>query len=381
VVDGGYAAGGDGGAKCGARRVGVGRDAGQVGSPPRGGGGPHRRRDADDGRGQVGKPRGGDRSDQRGARQYERRQVEGLHGGHSPGGRGGRVGSYYADGRHQVKWRGFGGNAVRRSRLAGGVTPSRESSAAGSQAKQPPPDPGRSKSTTGSVTASRASSAAERSADEVAAAPATVAAQVPLPPSRPGTPPEAAGAAAATTADGGEDIMKQDSPPPVPPRVRPPAVEEAGPAGAESGALAQWTPPHAPVQLQEWHLRALYEAIPVPKQGPAWQWWLTRLSVQYELPDGVMTDLPALLEAADAPLLERVASRLSKVMDGATADDIPPVVAWEWVCCSPPYLGERDPDFHDQDARTERHVREASGILVIAAQVESTQIHVSARRD
>jgi len=42
----------------------------------------------------------------------------------------------------------------------------------------------------------------------------------------------------------------------------------------------------------------------------------------------VTTDLPALLEAADAPWVERVASRLSNGMDGATADDMPPVVAW-----------------------------------------------------
>jgi len=35
----------------------------------------------------------------------------------------------------------------------------------------------------------------------------------------------------------------------------------------------------------------------------------------------------------------------------------------------------------DEDARTERRVRAASGILVSATQVESTQLHVSARRD
>jgi len=102
--------------------------------------------------------------------------------------------------------------------------------------------------------------------------------------------------------------------------------------------------------------------------------------VQYEVPAGVTADLPALLEAADAPGVERVAVRLSNVMYGETADDIPPVLAWEWACCSLPYLGERDPHFHYQDARTERRVREASGILVSASQVESTQIHVSARR-
>jgi len=167
----------------------------------------------------------------------------------------------------------------------------------------------------------------------------------------------------------------------VPLRVRPPAVEEAGPAGAESGALVQWTPPHAPIQLGECRLRALYEAIPVPKQGPAWQRRLTRHPVQYELPAGVTADLPAALRAADAPWVERVTVRLSKVMDGATADEIPPVVPWKWACCSPPYLGERNPHFHRRDARTERRVREVSGILVSASQVDSTQIHVSARRD
>jgi len=109
--------------------------------------------------------------------------------------------------------------------------------------------------------------------------------------------------------------------------VRPPAVEEAGPAGAEAGALVQWTPPHAPSLLGEVRLRALYEAIPVPKQSPAWQRWLTRHPVQYELPAGVTADLPALLEAADAPWLERVVVRLSNVMGNATAGDIPPVVA------------------------------------------------------
>jgi len=175
--------------------------------------------------------------------------------------------------------------------------------------------------------------------------------------------------------------MEQDSPPPVPRRVRPPAFEEAGPAVAETGALVQWTPPHAPSQLGECRLRAPYEAIPVPKQGPAWQRWLTRHPVQYKLPAGVTADLPALLEAADAPWVERVAVRLSNVMEEATAGAVTPVVAWEWACCSPPYLEERDPHFHQQDARTERRVRDASGILVSATQVESTQIHVSARRD
>ena len=55
--------------------------------------------------------------------------------------------------------------------------------------------------------------------------------------------------------------------------------------------------------------------------------WLARNPVQYELPAGVATDLPALQEAGDAPWVERVAVRLSNVIDGATADDVPPVVA------------------------------------------------------
>ena len=273
------------------------------------------------------------------------------------------------------------GRAVRLSRPASGATPSRESSAAGSQATPPPLAPRRSKSTAGSATASRASRAAGRSSDENAAAPSPAAARVLLPPSRPGTPLAAAAAAAAAPAVGGEDPMEQDSPPPVPRRVRPPAVEEAGPAGAELGALVQWTPPHAPSQSGECRQRALYEAIPVSKQGPDWKRWLTRHPVQYELPAGVTADLPALLEAEDAPWVERVAARPSNVMDGATEDDVPPVVALEWACCFLPYSGESDPHFHHQDARTERRVRETSGILVSASQVESTQIHVSARRD
>jgi len=43
-------------------------------------------------------------------------------------------------------------------------------------------------------------------------------------------------------------------------------------------------------------------------------------------------------------------------------------------------LEEGDPHFNHQDARTERRVREASGILVLAFQVESNQVRVSARR-
>jgi len=55
-------------------------------------------------------------------------------------------------------------------------------------------------------------------------------------------------------------------------------------------------------------------------------------------------------------------------MDEATAGDFPPVVAWEWACCSPAFLGESEPYFHHQDALTERRVRQASGILVSASQ-------------
>jgi len=163
----------------------------------------------------------------------------------------------------------------------------------------------------------------------------------------------------------------------VPRRGRLPVVEESGPAGP--GAFVQGTPPAAPSQLRECRLRTLYFAIPLPKQGPAWQRWLTRHPVHYELPAGVATNLPALLEAGAAPWVERAAVRLSSVMEGATADDVPPVVAWEWACSSPPYLGEGDPHFHHQDARTERRVRQASGILVRAFQVESTQVHASAQ--
>jgi len=127
-------------------------------------------------------------------------------------------------------------------------------------------------------------------------------------------------------------------------------------------------------------LRTLSSAIPLPKQGPAWQRWLARHPLQYKLPAGVATDLPALLEAGDASWVELAALHLSNVMDGATADDVPSVVAWEWACSYPPYLEERDPHFHHQDARTKRRVREASGIRVRASQVESTQVHASARR-
>ena len=75
-----------------------------------------------------------------------------------------------------------------------------------------------------------------------------------------------------------------------------------------------------------------------------------------------------------------MASRPANMMDGATADHIPPVFAWVWACCSPPYFVKRDPHYHNQDARTESSVRDESRILVSAAHVERTQIHVSARR-
>jgi len=115
--------------------------------------------------------------------------------------------------------------------------------------------------------------------------PRTAAARVPLPPSRSGTPPAAAVAAAAAPGDGGDHPMDQESLPPVPRRGRLPVVEEAGPA--KPGALVQWTPPPAPSQLGECRLRTLYSAIPLPKQGPAWQRWPTRHPVQDELPAGV----------------------------------------------------------------------------------------------
>jgi len=105
------------------------------------------------------------------------------------------------------------GKAVRWSSPAGGATPRRESSAVGSQATKPPPAPRRSRSTAGSASAFRASSAAGRSAKEVAAAPATAAAQVLLPLSRPGTPLVAAAAATATPVDGWDDLLEQESPP------------------------------------------------------------------------------------------------------------------------------------------------------------------------
>jgi len=93
--------------------------------------------------------------------------------------------------------------------------------------------------------------------------------------------------------------------------------------------------------------------------------------VKYELPAEVVTDLPALLEAGDAQWVERAAARLSNVMNGATAENVPPVVAWEWAFSSPQYLWEGDFHFHHQNDRTERRVRQASGILVRASQVES----------
>jgi len=186
-------------------------------------------------------------------------------------------------------------------RPANGAPSSREASAPGSQATQPAPPPRRSTSAAGSVSASHESSAAARSEDEDAAAPRMAVARVPLPPSRPGTSPASAAAAAAAPGDGGEDSMKKNSLPPVPCRVRLSVVEEMSPAGAEPGALVPWTPSHAPSRLGECRLRALYAAILVPKQGPAWQRWLKRHPVQYQRLSGVATDLPALLEAGDTP--------------------------------------------------------------------------------
>lgn len=87
-----------------------------------------------------------------------------------------------------------------------------------------------------------------------------------LPRSRPGTPPAAGAVATAASAARGGAFMEQDFLPPVASRLRPLAVEEPRPAGAESGALVQWTPPHAPIQVEEWCLRALHDAIRVPKQ-------------------------------------------------------------------------------------------------------------------
>ena len=78
--------------------------------------------------------------------------------------------------------------------------------------------------------------------------------------------------------------------------------------------------------------------------------------------------------------MERAAARLCNVINGITADDVPPVVAWRCTCSSPLYLGQGDPHFHLKDARTEHRVQEASGILVRASQVESTQAHALARR-
>ena len=135
--------------------------------------------------------------------------------------------------------------------------------------------------------------------------------------------------------------MEQESLKPVPRRGQFPAVEEGGLAGPR--ALVLWTPPAAPSPMGECRLRTLYFALPLPKQGLAWQLWLARHFVQYELPAGVAKDLPAPQEARDALWVERVAVRLSHVMDGATADDVPPVVASKWACCSPPYLGKGDP--------------------------------------
>ena len=79
-------------------------------------------------------------------------------------------------------------------------------------------------------------------------------------------------------------------------------------------------------------------------------------------------------------MVESVAVRLSNVMDVATADDVPPVVTLDWACSSPSYLAEKEPDVHHQNARTERGLLEASGILVRASPADSTQVNTSARR-
>jgi len=187
------------------------------------------------------------------------------------------------------------GKAARRARQADAAPPSLESSAAGSQATQLPPPPRRSKATTGSASTSRVSSAPTRSAGEDAAGPRSAAARVPLPRGRPGTPL----AAEAAPGEARDDPIEQESPPPLLRLTRLPAVEEARRSGP--GALFQWTPPAAPSQMEECSLRTLYSAILMPKQGPAWQRWMGRHPVQYELPAGVATDLPALQGAEDAP--------------------------------------------------------------------------------
>jgi len=72
---------------------------------------------------------------------------------------------------------------------------------------------------------------------------------------------------------------------------------------------------------------------------------------------------------------------MANVMEETTAEDFPPVIAWEWECRSPPYIGKRDPRFHRRDALTEKCVRDASKVLLSASQVESTRIHVSNGKD
>jgi len=120
----------------------------------------------------------------------------------------------------------------------------------------------------------------------------TAAARVPLPPNRQGDPPAAAAAAAAAPGHGGEEPMERDSLPPVPRRGCLLVVEEAGPTGAEPGALVPWTPSYAPSQLGECRLRAPYAAITLPKQGPAWNRWLRRHPLQYELPQLAQCSVP-----------------------------------------------------------------------------------------
>ena len=245
-------------------------------------------------------------------------------------------------------------------------------------ATQRPPPPRRSKSGSAagsaSVSVSRPSSVGGRTSEDGGQSPPAAAAGVPLPPSRPVTPP------AAPEPPVEDDPMEQD-PPPVPRLPRPMVGGGAAPSGGAGAPLVPWHPRLAPTLLGACALKACYEAIAIPKQGPAWQRWLQRHPAHCELPAGVTADLPALLEAGDASVVTRVAALLESTMDEATVEDVTPVVSWDWACLSPPYLGEKDPHVHHHDVRAERRVREASGILVSASQVESTQIHAPNRQD
>jgi len=345
AVDGGDAAGGDDGLKCGARRAAVGdggpksgvrragaeRGAGQVGSPPRGGGGPHRRRGADDGRGQVGQPGGVDRSDQRGARQYGRRQVKGLHGGHSPGGWGGCVGSCFADGRHQVKWRGLGG---------------------GPRESGPPVAPGWRRDPEPGVLG------CGKSGDETAAGPAAfqvnggVGDGVPRVkcggavgrrgrggPRNGGRPSSVAAQPAGDSTGGGGGGSGDNGrrgggpygsglPPPGFATGAPPGMGGGRSRGGGVGGACPVDAPPRPYSVGGVSPAGPVRGHPGAEAGPGVAAVADTSPRAVRKPAGVTTDLPALLEAADAPWVERVASRLSNGMDGATADDMPPVVAW-----------------------------------------------------